>query len=664
MWPGVLLIKKVIGIRIPRMKVLPNLKAEIRIEFSGKILIPFLFCYHFGLYGFRTFNPEWQNLDGKVFFWLSELLMYASIPCALVLFFSNSRANSEFKLVFSLRDIALLFSLIVTRLFLYKDYLVSSLVGDELSYAKYSIAPVESIVFPLSQAFSLNLHVDLSFRFGILFTLVLIYYLVRKVSLSKATVFLKVMTLTSVTFILRGFSRLVFENDIENTEPFLIGYQLGIIIFGFNEFGFRLSSLIMQSLFFMLLAKLLVKSQVVSQKFCHLSVLLFSLIPPVTSAAFTVYHGNVAFYVNLIGLMLLIFHGTFSTILEPRLLVLFGTLSILISLSTIPIIVSIFVLYARRNIFVFLKKIIRHGADIVCLLIPFCVGHFFRLVKLKHVEFTLNEIGQGNPQSFFEKIYINMFSVFKSFSLVFVVLGFIGILIALHLAKQNINGIIVYILTSQIAFSLFPVAAGLGVSAYSIQWLGPFVFVSILFILLLVHTVSKILYKLGLLVLTSSLICLLVVDIDRFRSQLSDYELATILKPQYASIRDWAPKNFIWGMNANPHSIAWTKEDECLLIGVPNSPGISRVIAGSSFDDYANDLKLRQAEGRDVLEYFEYLDPKLSQEEPGNLKANCVFTSYHPYRILIEHKLMELGFFKAQSQMHVNGITVAKWIRG
>jgi len=663
MGPGLELIKSAMGMGKPRKKLSHNLKAGIKIELSGRFLIPFLFCYHFGLYGFRTFNPEWQNLDGKVFFWLSELLMYASIPCALVLFFLNTRANNRFKLVFSFRDIVFFFSLVVTKLILYKDYLVSSLVGDELYYAEYSIAPVKSIVFPLSQAFSLDLPVDLSFRFGILSILALIYFLVRKISLSKTTVFVKVLTLTSMIFILRLFNRFVFKNDIENTEPFLISYQLGIVFFGFNELSFRFSSLFIQSFYLTLLAKLLVKSGIVREKFSSTSVFLFSLLPPVASAAFTVYHGNMGFYISSIGLMLLLLHEELRTVPKARVFVLFGTLSILTTLSAIPIVFSIFVFYAKGNLFAFFGKVTRQAGDIICLLIPFCVGHLFRLVKLKHVEFTLNEIGQGNQQSIFEKVYISNSSILRSFSLIFVLLGLIGILISLHLAKRNIRGLVVYLLGSQIAFSVFPVGVSLGVNQYNIQWLGPFVFVSILSIFLLLSRVEKLLYKLGLFFLTLTLIFVLVVDIDRFRNQLSNYESKTILKEQYASIRDWTPKNFIWGMNSNPHSITWTIEEECLFIGAQNSPGMSRLIAGSSFNDYANNLKLREAEGRESLEYFEYLDPTSIQIEPRNLKTNCVFTSYHPHRILIENQLIELGFFKAQSQRHVNGIKVAQWIR-
>ena len=98
-----------------------------------KTVALFLLIYLYGVYSYRTFNPEWENLDGKVFFWISEVGMNLSVFVSVWLIFKSKwQTERIFAFSITLADIWIFLILFSLNLVVTPRYLLSALDGDEV----------------------------------------------------------------------------------------------------------------------------------------------------------------------------------------------------------------------------------------------------------------------------------------------------------------------------------------------------------------------------------------------------------------------------------------------------------------------------------------------------------------------------------------------------
>jgi hypothetical protein len=628
-----------------------------------KTVALFLLIYLYGVYSYRTFNPEWENLDGKVFFWISEVGMNLSVFLSVWLIFKSKwQTERIFAFSITLADIWIFLILFSLNLVVTPRYLLSALDGDEVSYAKYSISPVEKAVDIVLSTEFYELQPSILIQTTLAMLLILIALCALKCSRAERTTIALVIILI-IILLLRIFNRFVIGFDNENTEPLLLGFQIGISLIGFSDLTFRISALVIHCIAITICIRVLIKYSLFSKQAVIIGTVLFSLLPNIISVAFTVYHGNTAMYIVIIGLALIKYFRGFPDVIWGRLFWAFSSLALLISISTFPIVCAFAVsLIKRRGLRSFLEDA-KQNIDILSLLIPFSIGHLFRLIKLRHVMYTVEKSGEETGRSIIEKMFLNVQSLLTSLSAPILIFAIIGLYVLLIRDKKIILPFVVFLILSQVAFSVFTVEASMGVTRYVNQWFVPFALFGLIGLvdnlIKLRMCAFRIFNAVGLFLLA----LLIFIEIKNFNNLISQYDKYYTPKKQFVGIRDWLPKEMIWNLAANPYKNDWIGKEDCILVATPHWRGIPLLMSGSNWNDYKKNIGLYNKESLNDLQFYEYLDDTSKLLAPPQLKTDCVLIAFAPNRELVEQKLTEVGFEVTNSSISSNGIKVSRMVR-
>jgi len=645
------------------MRYLTVEQRRLRVEIKIKTVALFLLIYLYGVYSYRTFNPEWENLDGKMFFWISEITMNLSVVVSAWLIIKpKSQAEKIFAFSITLADIRIFLILFSLNLVVTPRYLLSDLDGDEVSYAKYSIFPVEKAVDIVLSNGLYELRPSILIQTTLAMLLILIALCALKCSRSERTT-IALVIIFAIILILRVFNRFIIGFDNENTEPFLLGFQIGISLIGFSDLAFRVSALVIHCIAITICVRVLSKYTSFSKQAVIFGTILFSLLPNIISVAFTVYHGNIAMYIVIIGLVLIKYFGGFPDVIWGRIFWAFSSLALLTSISTFPIVCALAVsLIRRRGLRSFLEDA-KQNIDILSLLIPFSIGHSFRLIKLGHVMHTLEKSGEETGRSIIEKMFINVQSIPSSLSAPVLIVTIIGLYALLIRDKKVVLPFVVFLSLSQVAFSVFTVEASIGVTRYVNQWFVPFALFGLIGLVDNLIKLRMCAFRSFNAVLLFLLALLIFIEIKNFNNLISQYDKYYTPKKQFVGIRDWLPKEMIWNLAANPYKNDWIGKEDCILVATPHWRGIPLLMSGSNWNDYKKNIGLYNKESLNDLQFYEYLDDTSKLLAPSQLKTDCVLIAFAPNRELVEQKLTEVGFEVTNSSISSNGIKVSRMVR-
>lgn len=648
---------------MPRNTIQHYLNKKIEFRIPNQSILCSIYIYLYGLYSYRTFNPIWENLDGKIFFWLSEITMLISVAvAALVLSKSRRKSEESFNLKLKMEDFLIWLFFIFLNLLLYMNYLHVGLYGDEVSYAKYTVMPFEAPLIWINNL--LGRDISASSMIQVSFILIgtiasLIIYLIR--TLKHRFEFSPTWTLVfllSIVICLRVYNRVKVGFDNENTEPFLILYQTGIMLFGFSDIAFRITSLICHCIFFTYVTKNLLKYTSCSYLEAICGVSFFMILPSVASLGFTVYHGNAAFYFNLMGLIWIMFFEKAK--LTQLQVIVFSVVAILTSLSTFPIVGALLARNYRSNLSrIQIIDSMKVNLHYLILLLPFVVGHFFRIIKLRHVSQSITETEVGLGRNFGEKLLLNFDSVFTNYTIPSLVLSLCGILFCLFFGNRLVVFmLLLFISLSQLVFSIFTVEASMGVTRYSNQWFLPFAFFAILYSLRFTRSLKIWPKSVSIVLICCAGVSLVSKDVYDFRKMISNYSDYFVAKKQYTGIRDETPKNLTWNLNSNAYAGKVSQLPSCLWIGTPSWRGVPTLLSGASWKEYLDNVAMYDQEQLTTLQFFEYINEETNVGQPPQLNTKCVFLTFHPHRTLVEQSLKILGFSLRSRDVSRNGILV------
>ena len=224
---------------------------KFKVEIRTDRIVAVLFSYIYGIYGFNKIDPIWGNLDGKIFYIVSQTVILLSIFLVFfnqIRFLSNQKERKDY---FIIDQRQILYFMLFTTFFLALNgsALKIDLYGDETAYAKYSYWHFETITnvllsrFPYLEDVKQNTLIQLIGLAVVALSIIIVRFLM-KLPLKS---FYFIIIISTMTF--RILNLLFFKFENENPEPFLILHQGFLSIFGINSLSFRLGTVLIFVIF-------------------------------------------------------------------------------------------------------------------------------------------------------------------------------------------------------------------------------------------------------------------------------------------------------------------------------------------------------------------------------------------------------------------------------
>lgn len=452
------------------MNNLKNLSRKLLI--SPYHLFLFLFVYFFGFYAIGSIEPIWRNLDGKIFFWLTQSSLVASF--VLILFAQNKVSKfkieeKKFAWILNIRDIYLISAFIALLIALNFRGVKYDLEGDETSYAGYTVFHFQKLIKITNFEFLNNFE-----EANLIQTSLFIFFILSALMINKLSK-CKWKTIVSLSGFLVIFLRLI--NDIKfnlntsllpYTDVTLIVNQIAVSFFGFNSLGFRISQLLIYTFFMLVLHQIFIKYYCFNYVKSLFMVSVIASAPLALSISTKIDIGKYSYFVQTIFLLCLLSPKA----IPKRFIAPFLVLSVYLRITNITIIIALLLYFiASKKRITQLKKHIIEEWTIYIYLLPLFLINVSRLIK----DFHLGPLHSGYVYvPYDERLFIILRSFFTSSDL-YILFIFIFSLVMFP-KKQTIGKrfIFIYLGITLLVFTFFTVPTALGHNRFVLQIFYPF----------------------------------------------------------------------------------------------------------------------------------------------------------------------------------------------
>jgi len=536
---------------------------RLKIPISLYHLFMFLFVYFFGFYAIGSVEPIWRNLDGKIFFWLTQGSLIASF--ILVMFAQNKLSNhkieeKKFTLILNIRDLYAVVTSMVLLVALNFRGINNDLEGDETSYAGYTVFHLEKILKNSAFAF-LN---DFEEAY-ILQSLLLVFFILSALAIKKSLKF-EWKTLVILSAFLLLFLRIVNDlyfnlntSILPYTDLTLIINQIGVSFFGFNSMSFRISQLIAYVFFMLALYQIFIRFYTFSFTKSLFMVFVIVSAPLALSISTIIDVGKFSYFVQVIFMLFLLS----PKIIPTRFIAPFLVLSVYLRLTNITILIALLLYFAAsKERILKLKKHISEEWIIYTYLVPLFSINIVRIIK---------EFHYGTSRPSFMPYDERLLFIMRSFltSSDFYILGIFVFSLILFPKKDRIGQsfILIFLVINLIVFTFFTYPTALGHNRFILQIFYPFL------VIFLVQLFESKLFSKKIAYLVAS--CLLLVNLFTFivyQNRVNNFD-------KFIQVNNWnynkdftrQPRYVIWPSTAYGNYMKnhepTTSSNACILIG-------------------------------------------------------------------------------------------------
>ena len=535
------------------------------LSFSAQInsnrIVALFFLYIYGIYGFSKVTPTWENLDGKVFYIGSQTAIHLSI--ALVFFyqikFLSDKIENKVNIVLSKFQIASFLIFIIFYISLNYSALKLDLYGDETSYAKYAYLHLEKISNlalmgnESLEDFKLRALIQIVGIIVLIVSLIAIFYLMKL----PIRIFYYSLILLTICFRLINLEFFKFED--ENSQPFLIIYQIFISIFGLNSFSFRLGSIFIFAIFSAVLLNEI--NKLLKNTIASLIVSIGFLSTPIILTMSTkIDHGMFTFFTCCFVLLWWI-GGWEKSIFDRKIFVLSSIYLSLTNLIIILILVVTLALNNYRTKKIRFKQIKLSQLGILVYVLPFLTIHFFRVVKSMHIT---NQMNSDEIPSFMERIALTWSGIYTFADKHVLIIILIGVMSFMLIKHGGFNFIFVFLIF--LAFASLTAPGALGWNRYYLEWLVPFA----LFLYVKIFRIKKIIPVL----MSIFLILVSMINVNlfiNFSKNFANFDNFVVQEKWNIASSNIQPTNIIWPgtyyEEILEESKLISKKSECLIVG-------------------------------------------------------------------------------------------------
>lgn len=623
---------------------------SIRINAYSALIM--LFVYSYGLYGFRRIEPIWQNIDGMLFFWINQTCLVMSLIVILIVQFKISDVevrNKFLRLKISIFELKLfLFYLIFQYVINYRSINLD-LFGDETSYANYSIHHLQKLFDYLPLQMQENIPEKNLYQPIIIVILVTTFFLVKQISKLKWKN--RIVFVFILTFVLRILNEIIFQYDNIYTEPILIFYNFGTAIFGFNNASFRITGLVINSMFAVLIHLIFIRLINFNHFKAMLASVLILSLPLSLSSATKIDHARFTYYLFTIFIILIfskkkIPHKYISSSL---------VLGFYFSFSSVSLLVFLFIYCVvsknRRKI---LRIHLFEEWKIYIFLLPQLLMHVSRIIMANHLDSHIT----GYIQVPYDvRISTILSSVITSTNLYNFFIVVFGIIYFPKNLSINRLGLILFICILSFTSVFFIYIGALGENRYVLQYFYPLYPILIIRILNSNNPLRRYLQFGLLLVLVAN-----VYFFESFQNSISKFDdfmskTNWRIANDYFLIPSKQPENIYYASTS--YSIvfknhkAFKSEENCILTGY-YFDGMPEVFSGyshvlikkkshltSKFRENINDINLF-VPGQNI--------------DTGSME--CIVVSQHLYKKELVIYLLNKGWLMERTFDSSNGIKV------
>lgn len=627
---------------------------KIKLQISVYHLLLYFFVYFFGFYAVGSMEPIWGNLDGKVFFWLAQISLFISL--GLILFAQQKVLNfkieqKKYKIELTILDILALVLFIVILILINFRGLNYDLEGDETSYAGYTVFHFEKVLSNNNFTF-----LDPFKEAYILQSLLLISFVIFVISIKLASK-LTWKVLINIAGLLVIFLRIINDakfklntSILPYTDPTLIFNQIGTSFFGFNSIGFRITQLLIFSLFMLILYLIFTRNYDFNYAKSIFLAISIAFTPLALSMSTKIDQGKFAYFSQIIFILFLLSPKP----VPSKFIASFIVLSIYFRLTNITILISLllyFVLSRER-----LRKLKTHFLEewtIYIYLLPQASINIFRIVKDFHLRPLITGYVYIPYEERLQIILKSFFTSSNTYILVFFVLSLI-----VFPKKQIFSRyfIFIYLAITLITYTVFTVPTALGHNRFILQ-----IFYPILTIFLVQLFTSKLVLKKLASITLSILLFINLFTFIIYQERINKFDKFTEAN-EWNYNKDFSnqPKNIIWPSTAYGNYIKDNQPSSvssvCILLGFYYE-SMPYVLAGN-----------RHSSLQKINTIFSNSDYRSFREQtltysPGKLpyiskSIKCVIISNLYYKNDLVIYLVSNGWYIDNQEISRNGISI------
>jgi hypothetical protein len=622
---------------------------KIALSISFHHLFLFIFLYLFGFYGYGTIEPIWQNLDGLVFYWITQILTYTSIAIVILSQYRTSVKEinkKRFRIELSRNDQAAFLIYFVLLCLVNFRSLNDDLSGDETSWAGYVVHHFDKLLYKFPSTDINNFKASQIYQLLIFITIIvilMIWKIISKLSWKNVIIILAVFTI-----LLRFLNETIFKLTTSNltyTDPFYVFYQVGISILGFSSTTFRITNLIVFSSFMLILHLILNRLHGYSFIKSSLATSLIVSVPLVLSVSTKVDHIVYAYFAQTILMIAILSPKP----LPKKFIAIFVVLCVYFSLVNLMILFSLLLYFLlsekRRNE---IRQHILSEWQIYIYLLPQVAVHFPRLVKNYHLQPLITGYVYIPYSERFEKLFQNLLTASNLYIFILAVIGFI------IFPKRQLNRsfILIFFIVSLLVQTTFASSA-LGQSRYALQVL--YCYFTVTVIQLLRYSYKRVVY-----------IGLILLNVANYISFIS-YQESFSSFDKFVRINQWniekdqtssnTAKNVIWPAAAYGNYIknyeATSAINSCVLVGLYYET-IPYALAGQT----VNSLRIY----KEILLNFRSENSKFADYSPGKSFSydytKCIIISQSYYKEELVSYLVSQGWYIDSTETSGNGIKI------
>jgi len=629
-------------------------KTRINLSISVYHLFLFIYVYFFGFFAIGAMEPIWGNLDGKVFFWLAQSSLVISL--GLILFaqykVSDFKINQKkYNLELTMRDISALVLFIVILILINFRGLNYDLEGDETSYAGYT-------VFHLEKLLSNNFFTFLgSFKeSNILQSLSLIFTISCALILKKASI-LSWKVLINIAGVLIVFFRI--SNDtkfnlntsmLPYTDPTILFNQIGISFFGFNSLSFRITQLLVFSVFMLTLHLIFTRNFDFNYVKSICLTIVIASAPLALSISTKIDLGKFVYFAQIIFILFLISPKPAPS----RFVATFIVLSVYLRLTNITIIISLLLYFIlSKNRLKMLKKHFQEEWTIYIYLLPQVSINMFRIIKDFHLRPLM---GNYVYIPYDERLQIILKSFFTSSDIYILAIFILSLIFFPKKQLIHRNFLFIYVGITLLTYTIFIVPTALGHNRYVLQIFYPFLVIFLVQLFMIELFAKKFAY-----IVLSLLLFLNLFTFTTYQEKINSFD-------EFVKINKWnfnkdfvkQPKNVIWPSTAYGNYIKnnepTSTSSVCVLVGFYYE-SMPYVLAGNKHNSLQkiNSIFLRP-DYRNLREQILTYEPGKSLYLPKNIE--CVIISNIYYKSELVSHLVSNGWYIFSKEISSNGIFI------
>jgi len=628
------------------------LKEGRLIRINAYSVLIMLFVYSYGLYGFRRIEPIWQNIDGMLFFWISQTCLVMSLIIVLIVQFkiSDTEVRSKFlKLKISIFELKLFLLYLILQYVLNYRSINLDLFGDETSYANYSIYQLQKLFDYLPRQMQENVPEKNLYQPIIIIILVTASFLMKQIVNLKWKN--RIVLAFILTFILRILNEKIFHYDNIYTEPLLIFYNFGTAIFGFNNASFRITGLVINSMFAVLIHLILIRLINFNYFKAMLTSVLIISLPLSLSSSTKIDHARFTYYLFTIFIIVI-----FSKKKIPhKYISFFLVLGFYFSFSSASLLAFLFIYCVvnkdRRKV---LRIHLFKEWKIYIFLLPQLFMHVSRIIMGNHLNKTITGY---IPLPYDVRVSTILSSVTTSTNLYNFFIVLFGIIYFPKDLKINRLGLFLFICILSFVSVFFIYIGALGENRYALQYFYPLYPILIIRIL----NSSKSLRR----PLQVGLFFVLVANIyffESFQNSISKFDdfinkANWRIASDYFLIPSKQPENIYYAStsysNVFQNYNTFLSENNCILTGY-YSAGMPELFSGYSHTSIRNKSHFT-SRFRESINNINLFIPG-QNIDTGSME--CIVVSIHLFKKELVNYLLEKGWLIEKTYDSSNGIKV------